>query len=208
MELQHSAGHQTHQNSLVEWAVGRKEKSKGPHKALLPVVKPSPSGLAAGLIDAIGPFEPAMEVAKTAASVIEEYTHQSLIDLFARAENRCGGTDGVSMSAFLVTRGFVNWYGVGCVQGTLFRRNAAAEPRITYLERSPEVLGTGRCTLKEFRLPMKPGDLIILSTVGVADEFVEALPIDGKPRVVADQLLANYCKEDMDCAIIVVRYLG
>ncbi len=210
MELQESTQQQPQQSSFIEWAVGGKEKSQGAHRALLPVVKSSPRGTLAALIDADGIGADALELAKTAASVLEEYTHQPLIELFARCEKICRGTAGVAMSAVIANSGAntVTWYGVGNVQAVLFHRNAAAEPRIEKLEKNTELLGRGQCMLREYCVHVKPGDLIIFASEGLASNFVEALPIDGKPRLVADELLAKYGKENADCAIVVVRYLG
>lgn len=210
MELQQSSQSQAQQSSFIEWAVGRKEKPNGPHRALLPIVKSSPSGTVAAVIDAILTGDEGIELANTAASVLEEYTHQPLVELFSKTENRCRGSKGVAMSAIQVITGqnMVSWWGVGNVQAVLFHRNPAADPRIERIERNTDLLGTGQCILREYRVHVKPGDLIILASGGLNEEFIEALPIDGKPRLVADELLAKYCKDDTDCAIVVVRYLG
>lgn len=210
MELQQSTHQQTQQSSFIEWAVGRKEKPNGPHRALLPVVKSSPSGTVAAVIDAVLTGDEGAELARTAAAIIEEYTHQPLIELFAKAENRCRGSQGVAMSAIQVVTGqnLISWWGVGNVQAVLFHRNPAADPRVERIELNHDLLGTGQCILREYRVQVKPGDLIIVASDGLKENFIEALPIDGKPRLVADELLAKYCKEDTDCAIVVVRYLG
>jgi len=210
MELQQSTGPPPQPSSFIEWAVARKEKSQGPHKALLPVVKSTPSGTLAVLIEANGLGDEGMELAKYAATVWEDYTYQALTELFNRCEHLCRGTSGVAVSAVLINSRShsISWCGAGNVQGVLFHRNAAAEPRYHRLITDNALLGSGSCILREMRVPVKPGDLVIFASDGVSPKFVDALPIDGKPRLVADELLANHCKEDTDCALVLVRYLG
>lgn len=210
MELQHSIDQPPQHSSFIEWAVARKEKATGPHKVLLPTVSSSPNGTVAALIDTDDCGEAAEQLAQEASGVLAEYTHQTLIELMARLEKHCHGSKGIAISALLVNTGVHNitWYGAGNVTGLLFRRNPAASPRYERLDASPERLGTGQCMLREMRLPIKPGDLIIFASHGVKENFIEALPIDGKPRVVADTLMSQYCDQEHDCAMVVVRYLG
>jgi negative regulator of sigma-B (phosphoserine phosphatase) len=209
MELQKSMEEQQH-SSLIEWAQAKQEKPQPPHKTEIPVVKATPSGILVGLIDGVGQGQGAEEAAQLAATTLQEFTHQSLSELFARCERACGGTKGVAISAAIVNPGVntISWFGAGHVQGVLFKRSPAAEPRLHKLDRFNGLVGTGQIRLREMCVHIKPGDLLIFASEGVSDTFVEALPIDGKPRLVADQLLAKYCQEDTDCSIVVVRYLG
>ncbi len=149
-------------------------------------------------------------VAREAAEVLAEFTNQSLIELLARVEKKCRSPQGLAINALLANTGVntISWFGAGNVKGILFHRNAAADPRWQRLDNSPENLGTGQCMLREMRVPVKPGDLIIFATEDVSDSYIEALPIDGKPRVVADALMSQYCAEGTDCAMVVVRFLG
>jgi negative regulator of sigma-B (phosphoserine phosphatase) len=217
MEVQQSTDPQQHQqSSLVEWAVGRQSKtqsssSKGePHKTEVPILKATPSGILCALLDAVGQDASAAEAARRAAEPFEQYTHQSLTELFARSDKALESGNGVAVTAAMFNVGFntISWFGVGHVKGVLFRRSPAADPRFHRLELVSGLLGTGQVRLREICLPIKPGDLLIFATEGISDSFVEALPIDGKPRVVADQLMAKYCAPDADCCMIVVRYLG
>ena len=207
---------QQHQpSSLVEWAVGRQSRQQTSgksesHRAHIPLLKATPSGIICALIDGVGQDAAAERAAQLAAAPFEEYTHQSLTELFARADKAGAASGGVAVTAAMFNVGFntISWFGVGHVQGTLFRRSPAADPRYHKLELVSGLLGTGQVRLRESCLPIKPGDLLIFATENISQSFVEALPIDGKPRLVADQLMAKYCTPDTDSAMIVVRYLG
>jgi hypothetical protein len=210
MEVQQTIDQQSHHSAFIEWAVARKEKPDGPHRVLLPTVTSSPGGTIAALIDTHSTEEAAAELAREAAEVLAEFTNQSLIELLARVEKKCRSPQGLAINALLANTGVntISWFGAGNVKGILFHRNAAADPRWQRLDNSPENLGTGQCMLREMRVPVKPGDLIIFATEDVSDSYIEALPIDGKPRVVADALMSQYCTEGTDCAMVVVRFLG
>ncbi|HEY9772367.1 MAG TPA: hypothetical protein V6C81_01005 [Planktothrix sp.] len=212
MEVQTTDQQQQHQSSLVEWAVARQFRTINSAKGEteIPILKATPSGIVCALIDGVGEDATAIEAAKRAAQPFEEYTHQSLTELFARSEKSLKAGTGVALTAAMFNVGFntISWFGIGNVNGVLFRRSPAADPRYHRIELISGLIGTGQVRLREMCLPIKPGDLLIFATEGVADTFVEALPIDGKPRLVADQLMAKYCAPDTDCAMIVVRYLG
>ena len=150
----------------------------------------------------------AAAAAQSAASILESYTHQTLIDLFARCDKECRTAGGVSISAAIFNRGRVSWFGVGNVNGIIYHHDPESTPPYLMLEQFGGLVGDGHFKLREQTIPLKPGDLTILASDGMKPEFVKALPIEGKPRVVADQLLSSYTRDDADSLIIVTRYLG
>lgn len=197
------------QSALVEWAVGRRKNEPG-DDTVVPVVKSTPNGILVGLIDANGRGEKPLRAAQIAASVLESWTHHPLVEMINRLDKECRGTTGVAVNAAIFTNSYnsVNWFGVGNIRGVVFRRSPAANPRHVVLDQVQGLVGTDQFRLRELCQPVKPGDLVIFASDGLDPSFVEALPIDGKPRVVADQLLENYCLAGRDAVIIVVRYLG
>jgi hypothetical protein len=198
------------QSSIVEWAVGRKKVSGSREESQLSVVKATPSGILTAIIDGMEHSEKAAGAAKISAGIFDQYTHQSITELFARCDKESRTTGGVSATAAIFNRGknTVSWFGVGNVQGCVFHRNPQAEPRFIMLDQISGLVGDGQFKLREMCVALKPGDLCILASDGLKPEFVQALPIDGRPRQVADELLARYAREDADSLIIVVRFLG
>ncbi|MGH9549076.1 MAG: SpoIIE family protein phosphatase [Terriglobales bacterium] len=209
MELQSSTSAHEQQHSFVEWGVGKKKNLPG-DDSILPVVRSTPSGLMVAIVDANGRGEKPVTAAKNAAAVLEEWTHQSLTDVLNRVDKAVRGTTGVAINIAMIGlhAHTITWAGVGNVQGLLFHRSPAANPRYANLDLVPGLVGTPSFRSREMSQPVKPGDLLIFASDGLAANFIEALPIDGRPRVVADQLLASYAQESRDTVIIVVRYLG
>lgn len=201
--------HEQH-GSVIEWAVARQQTSETGGPALIPVVKATPNGILICLIDGLGQGPEAQNLAHVAEELMKEYTHQSLTELFGRCDNALRGTSGVSMTAAIISTGMnmVSWFGVGNVQATLFHRSPVADPRCHWLDRFNGVVGNSQYSFREMRLQIKPGDLLILATEGFGSDFTSLLPIDGKPRGVADQLLAAHARPETDSLIVVVRYMG
>jgi hypothetical protein len=199
------------QSSVVEWAVGRRSvKTLDWKSAESSVVKSTPSGFLIAVVDATQDGHDGTRAAQLAAEVFEGYTHQSLIDLFNRADRACKDTVGCSVSAAIFNTSYhtVSWFGVGTIQGFLHHRSPTADPRYQWLKQQQGFVGDNQFTIREMTYSVHMGDVLILATDGIKPEFAGALPIEGKPRVVADTLLAEFARPEDDSLMLVTRYLG
>jgi phosphoserine phosphatase RsbX len=201
---------QQSQTSVVEWAVGKRAKDVEQLSSLTAVVKSTPSGFLIAVIDATQDGKPGNFAAQAAAEIFEGYTHHSLVDLFNRADRCAKETGGCSISAAIFNTSYhtATWFGVGNVQGFLHHRSPSANPRYQWLKLQQGFVGDNRFQIRESTHPVRFGDVLILATSGIRSEFSGALPIEGKPRVVADSLLASFAREDDDALMLVTRYLG
>jgi hypothetical protein len=201
---------QQSQTSVVEWAVGKRAKDVDQLSSLTAVVKSTPSGFLIAVIDATQDGKPGNFAARAAAEIFDGYTHHSLVDLFNRADRCAKETGGCSISAAIFNTSYhtATWFGVGNVQGYLQHRSPAANPRYSWLKLQQGFVGDNQFQIRESTQPVKFGDVVILATSGIRPEFSGALPIEGKPRVVADSLLASFAREDDDALMLVTRYLG
>lgn len=198
------------QASVVEWAIGRRSRDVDQLTSLTPVVKSTPSGFLIAVIDATQDGKPGCSAAKAAAEIFEGYTHHTLVDLFNRADRCSKETGGCSISATIFNTSYhtATWFGVGNVQGYLHHRSPSATPRYQWLKLQQGFVGDNRFQIREITNPVKYGDLLILATSGIRPDFAAELPIEGKPRTVADSLLAGYAREEDDALMLVTRYLG
>lgn len=198
------------QSSVVEWAVGRRAKDVDQLSSLTSVVKSTPSGFLIAVIDATQDGKSGNLAAKAAAEIFEGFTHHSLVDLFNRADRLAKDTGGCSISATIFNTSYhtATWFGVGNVQGYLHHRSPSASPRYKWLKLQQGFVGDNHFQIRENTQPVKYGDVLILATAGIREQFAGALPIEGKPRVVADSLLASFAREGEDALMLVTRYLG
>lgn len=196
--------------SVVEWALGRRSRDVDKMSSLSSVVKSTPSGFLIAVIDATQDGKPGCNAAKAAAEIFEGYTHHTLVDLFNRADRCAKETGGCSVSATIFNTSYhtATWFGVGNVQGYLYHRSPSANPRYQWLKLQQGFVGDNRFQIREHTNPIKYGDLLILATSGIRPDFATELPIEGKPRIVADSLLAGYTRDEDDALMLVTRYLG
>ncbi len=198
------------QSSTVEWAVTRKTAPGSINSAEQYVVKATPSGFLIAIVDALSSAAEALRAGQMATEELDQYTHQNIVMLFEKCDRACRSTSGVAVTAAIFSTSYntVSWFGVGNVDALLFRRNQNSDPRYYQLVQQPGLVGHGLLSLKEMNLPVRAGDLLILSSDGVNPGIVDALPIDGKSKVVADALMQSHAKPDQDATILVARYLG
>ncbi len=199
-----------HSSSTVEWAVARRTapgRTQAPEQY---VVKNTPNGFLIAIIDGMAHSPEALTACQLAIEVLNEYTHQNVVTLFERCDRACKRTSGVSITAAIFNTSYntVSWFGVGNVEAVLWHRNPNSDPRYHALVQQPGLVGHGLLSLKELSLPVRAGDLLILASDGIKPGISEALPIEGKSKVVADALLQSHGRPDDDATILVTRYLG
>jgi hypothetical protein len=202
---------QQQQSSMVEWAVARRSvRTVENQSAEFSVVKSTPSGFLIALVSGIRDGSGGHKAGKAVAEVFETYTHQSLVDLFNRADRASKDTGGCSVAAAIFNTSYntVSWFGVGSIQGFLHHRSDAADPKYHWLKPQPGYVGDNQFSIRETTLPVRMGDNLILATDTIHPEFADALPIEGKPRVVADRLLGDFARPEDDALMLVTRYLG
>jgi phosphoserine phosphatase RsbX len=198
------------QSSTVEWAVRfgtTKERNQAPEQY---VVKATPSGFLIAIVDGMAHSPEALMACQLAVEALNEYTHQNVVTLFERCDRACKRTSGVSITAAIFNTSYntVSWFGVGNVEALLWHRNPTSDPRYHMLVQQPGLVGHGLLSLKELSLPVRAGDLLILASDGIKPGIVDALPIEGKSKVVADSLIQSHARPNDDATILVTRYLG
>ncbi len=199
------------QSSMVEWAVGRRSVKTVEYQShQLSVVKSTPSGFLVALICGVQEGKNGHIAAKASAEAFEQYTHQSLVDLFSRADRASIDTSGCSVAAAIFNTNYntVTWFGVGNVQGFLHHRSELAEPRYSWLVPHSGFVGDNQFSIRELTLPVRMGDVMIFATDSIMPEFADELPIEGKPRIIADTLLPQFARPEIDSLMLVTRYLG
>jgi phosphoserine phosphatase RsbX len=198
------------QSTSVEWAIGKKTADGHSRSAEQHLVKSTPTGFLIAIVDAIGTDDEAFAAGQIAISILDDYTHQSMPNLFDKCDRALKSTSGVSITAAIFNTSYntVSWFGVGNIEGLLFHRSLHTSPRYHQLALQTGLAGQGLSSLNEKCLPVHPGDLVILTSDGIFPGIVEALPIEGRPRAVADKILHDYAKDNEEATLLVTRYLG
>jgi phosphoserine phosphatase RsbX len=169
------------------------------------VFAPCERGGLLAAIDGLGHGDPAADAAEAAAEVMHaraDAPPHELLDACHRGL-RAGRGAVMTLAWFDVDGLTMEWTGVGNVEARLVR--AGARPT------SPVVLGG----VVGFNLPrarlatvaLRPGDLVVLATDGVAADFSEAVDPGAGAQQVADHVLERCAKRTDDALVAVVRVL-
>jgi negative regulator of sigma-B (phosphoserine phosphatase) len=70
------------------------------------------------------------------------------------------------------------------------------------------VVGYRLPALRASRLPVSPGDTLIMTTDGIRSGFTTGLAIGHAPQEIAESILARFAKGSDDARVLVARYVG
>lgn len=175
------------------------------------LVKPTPDGVLAAVVDGLGHGAEAAEAAKAAVKSIELHAQESTIPLIRDCHRSLAGTRGVVMSVamFNVREETLTWIGVGNVEGLLVRAHATASPRRESLIMRGGVVGVHLPALAAAIVPVTGGDTLIFATDGVRSDFaVEHFVLGDSPQRLADHILTGWGTRTDDALVLVARYMG
>jgi serine phosphatase RsbU (regulator of sigma subunit) len=163
------------------------------------------------VVDGVGHGEQAAAAATEAADTILRHgASESLVSLVRLCHGRLARGRGVVMSLAEIDAGArkLGWLGVGNVAGVLRRRFGAFSRKHETLLLRAGVVGKQLPALQAATVPVARGDLLILATDGIEEDFAEDLHLDWPPQRIADDVLARYAKRSDDALVLVARYLG
>jgi hypothetical protein len=114
----------------------------------------------------------------------------------------------MSLARFSAGDDTLTWLGVGNVEAALFHRDGWEAPSTDSLISARGIAGARLPALKPVTLAVRPGDVLVLATDGIAPAFVDVLRPVGGPSEIAERILRVHGKETDDALVLVARYLG
>lgn len=170
------------------------------------VVHAFDGGVLVAAIDGLGHGRAACEAADVAAATLQREAHQPLAVVFARAHEALRRTRGavISVGCFSLARRELTWSGVGNVEAYLLRPGRVRERMLVI----GGIIGHVLPTFRVGRVPLEPGDTLVLATDGIRNQFPEAVPGSGDAQAVADRVFECCAKEGDDALVLVARFLG
>ena len=174
------------------------------------LVKPNGKEVLVAVLDGLGHGPEAALAARRGRALLEAHAEEPLFSLVGRCHTGLSRTRGVAMSLASINclDDSLTWLGVGNVEGVLLAGGNSAGPGHEWLMLRGGVVGYQIPSLRASLLPIKPGNLLILCTDGIASGFLEGVEASDPPQRIADQILARYGKRTDDALVLVVRYLG
>jgi negative regulator of sigma-B (phosphoserine phosphatase) len=195
---------------FVSWAVASRPTPGEDSSGDLSVVEPLPSGVLIGVIDGLGHGIEAAKAAAQASATVRQCAGEPIESVLQRCHEALKGTRGAVITLFEMNkeRESLTWTGVGNIEGRIW----PAVPGATLIRQSPPlrggVVGHAMPKLSSTVLPLSRGDLVILSTDGISNDFYEEFRLEGTVQQIADDILEEYWTAKDDALVLVARYLG
>ena len=168
------------------------------------LVEPFPGGTIIAAIDALGHGPEAARAAELAAAVLQSNYDINPEAMLQQCHETLRGTRGAAISLAVLDKAgrHMNWVGVGNVCGVVVR---AGTGRVEQLLVHAGVVGHKLPELRPSRVPVEPGDLLVLATDGIRGDFTEMLRASAAPQPLAERLLEKYASRNDDALVLVFR---
>ncbi len=196
----------------IEWAAVRRphpgEDVCGDHPIALDV-----GGAAAlfGVIDGLGHGEGAAEAAQRAAEVVGERRSEPLDVVMKHCHRALTETRGVAMTLARMDfdAGTMCWIGIGNVAADLVAKHPiGVEVRFSALLAGGIIGYRMPQTLSTRQVPITPGDLLVISSDGIAQSHLDSIDFAASATIIAEQLVDRYGRETDDALVLAARHRG
>jgi phosphoserine phosphatase RsbX len=194
----------------VEWWIAARSRRGETTCGDRAVVRLSPAGALVAGIDGVGHGREAARAARRAADLVRASANGDLVRLVERCHAALADTRGAAMSlAFIPARGgAMTWLGVGSVEGRVLSGDPAATRPKGSLALACGVLGHELPAVGTDALEVRPGDVVVLATDGIASAFADAPDPTGSPQAISERIMAAHARPSDDALVLAVRYLG
>jgi phosphoserine phosphatase RsbX len=198
------------QRPPVEWGVATRCRRGEATNGDLSVITLLPDGALVSAIDGLGHGLEAARAARTVGDVIRDTRSHDLVSLVERCHTALKGTRGAVISlAFLSSsRSRMTWLGVGNVEGRLMSGVPSATRTKGSLAVASGLPGHELPDVSTATLDLRPGDILLLATDGIAPAFADSLDVSGSPQAITERILHDHSKATDDALVVAVRYLG
>ncbi|WP_006242722.1 SpoIIE family protein phosphatase [Mycolicibacterium tusciae] len=196
----------------IEWAAVRRprpgEAVCGDHPVALDIGE---DAALFGVIDGLGHGEAAAAAAQRAAEIVDVRRAEPLDVVIQRCHQALTETRGVAMTLARVDfeTDALSWIGVGNVAADLVAKHpVGVEVRSSALLVGGIVGYRMPQTLSASQVSMSPGDLLVMSSDGIAEHHLESIDFAAHATTIAEQLVGLYGRETDDALVLAARHRG
>lgn len=166
-----------------------------------------PGGALAAVIDGLGHGEQAAAAAKLAVAILSEHAGEPVVALVQHCHEKLRRMRGVVMTiaSFNAADNTITWLGVGNVECMLLQGGAGHAKPASLLLRGG-IVGDRLPPLHPATVPVRPGDLLVFATDGIASAFLRDLRYPEDPQRLVNQLFSQYARNTDDALILGVQW--
>jgi negative regulator of sigma-B (phosphoserine phosphatase) len=187
----------------VGGAAAEGQSRSGDHHLVLEL----PAAVLLGLVDALGHGPEAAEVAVAAVAALGASPAASGPGRVEDCHRALLGTRGAVGAVVVIdATGTMAWTAVGNVDGLLLRPRYGRLAIRSTLIPVPGVLGMRLPALREARVGLEPGDLIVMATDGVDASFTDDLLIDDDPASAVRRVVGRRLRRHDDGLVVAARW--
>jgi phosphoserine phosphatase RsbX len=161
-------------------------------------------------IDGLGHGVEAAHAAGTAADVVRSSPTADLAHLVKRCHAALRGTRGAAISLAFVSaqKSSITWLGVGNVEGRVLSANPGEMTPKASLGLGRGVPGHELPPVSAATVDVRPGDVLLLATDGIATAFADSLDVSGSTQAISERIVDKHWSRLDDALVVAVRYLG
>jgi phosphoserine phosphatase RsbX len=195
---------------MMECGVARRARSGETVSGDISSVQDASDGVLLAVVDGLGHGYSAELAARIAVATIAPWGGRPLLQLFADCHAVLEDTRGavMALAAIDARESTLTWIAVGNIEGRLLHRSTDGTYEKKFLKVHGGIVGHRIPTLRSATLSIVSGDLVVLATDGIDNNFDQELRVDLPPQKMADHVLVRCGKHTDDALILVGRWIG
>lgn len=164
-----------------------------------------------GVVDGLGHGPDAAAAALRAVDTVKRASAERLEVLIQLCHRVLDGTRGVAMTLARVDfeAGTLSWTGVGNVTADLVAKAPTGLQVRSSARLTGGIVGYRMPEIRPAQvLPIRPGDLLVITTDGIAEDYLDHIDFASSAVVIAEGLLGKHAKETDDAMVLAARHRG
>lgn len=189
----------------LEWAVATRAKHAGANGDGYALLREGTRILAA-VIDGVGSGAAAHAATTASIRALGDPALRSVGDRFAAVHTALGGGRGAAMAIAEIELGqaSLTWAAVGDIDGVLWHRDGSA----VSLVQKGGTLGISYAGFHASSTQLAPGDVIVMTSDGIARGYRKAARCDTCPGALAATILETHGRCNDDCIVFAMRVVA
>jgi negative regulator of sigma-B (phosphoserine phosphatase) len=166
-------------------------------------------GALVAVVDGLGHGAEAAAAAERACEVVGAAATEPMEEVLRLTHDALARTRGVAMTVASITcSGEMRWVGVGNVEAHVLQRDGHRTRRVASAVLYGGVLGYRLPAVRVTTHPLKPGDMVVMATDGIAPDFTDDVALDDPVARVVATVLERWARPTDDALVAAARFRG